>query len=209
MGINNPIILSTAYFPPIEYFARVLKSDSVRIETHENYRKQSYRNRCHIYSPNGLHPLVVPVERGSFHKVPIMDLRIDYSSPWQQLHLKSLQAAYRSSAFYEFYIDEIEEVISNNFKLLTDLNQAIIVKMLDLLEFEKKILFTDTYLKDYGDEIDFRDKIDPKCKTIMPGFNPGNYFQVFISKYEFIPNLSILDLIFNMGTESYNYLNNC
>jgi len=209
MGIKDPIILSTAYFPPIEYFARILKSDSIRIEAHENYRKQSYRNRCHIYSPNGLHPLVVPVERGSFHKVPIMDLRIDFSSPWQQLHLKSLRAAYSSSAFYEFYIDEIEEVISYNFKLLTDLNQAILTKMLEFLEFEKEILFTDTYIQDWGDNIDFRGKIDPKQKTRMPGFNPGSYFQVFISKYEFIPNLSILDLIFNMGPESYSYLYSC
>ena len=134
MGFNEQIILSTAYFPPIEYFARILKGASVRIETHENYRKQSYRNRCHIYGPNGLMSLVVPVERGSFHKVPIKDLRIDYSRPWQQLHIKSLKAAYSSSAFYEYFIDEIEELINLNSTLLTDLNRAVLAKILEFLE---------------------------------------------------------------------------
>ncbi len=102
MKTGADLILSTAYFPPVQYFTRILRSGRVKIEVNETYHKQTYRNRCIIYSANGPLSLTVPVEKGSFHKTPVKELRIDNNRKWQQSHLRALNNAYNSAAFFEF-----------------------------------------------------------------------------------------------------------
>ncbi|MEZ5019530.1 MAG: WbqC family protein [Bacteroidales bacterium] len=112
--MSEEVLLSTAYFPPVEYFSVVARSRQVLIEREENYLKQTYRNRCVIMGSNGPLPLVVPVLRGSFHKTAIKDLRIDNSRRWRDLHLRGIRSAYAAAPFFEFYFDIINDVISGN-----------------------------------------------------------------------------------------------
>lgn len=203
---NSRILLSTAYFPPIQYFTLFVGGRKVIIEGHENYTKQTYRNRCKIYSPNGIQVLSVPVERGSFHKVNISDLRIDYSRSWQKDHLRALKTAYNSSAFYEFYIDEVSAIILKGYKYLLEMNMEALKIIMSVLELENHVSKSDKFEETMADVNDFRSTIHPKKEDVE--FNAGlpEYFQVFAPETGFNPNLSILDLIFNMGPESYSYL---
>ncbi|MCX6255506.1 MAG: WbqC family protein [Bacteroidia bacterium] len=116
------ILVSTAYLPPVEYFSLILRADEIFIEREENYLKQTYRNRCKILSAHGPQILSVPVYLGSLHKIPIKDIRIDYSKRWQQVHLRAMTASYNSSPFFEFYFENIEKIISKNHEFLLDLN---------------------------------------------------------------------------------------
>lgn len=203
---SNDILLSTAYFPPIQYFAHLSEAENILIEVQENYIKQTYRNRCKIYSPNGMQILTVPVERGSFHKVKISSLRIDYSTQWQENHLRAFKTAYNSSAFYEFYIDEIMEIIMRKHRYLLDLNMEILDKFLPLLEIEKNITPTESYISNPSAYRDLRNTIHPKKSDRQFTERLPEYFQVFSVDSGFIPDLSILDLVFNTGPEAYSYL---
>lgn len=203
------ILFSTAYFPPLQYFVYFIEAGDIIIERYENYIKQTYRNRCKIYSPNGIQVLSVPVERGSFHKVNISLLKIDYSRPWQENHLRALKTAYNSSAFYEFYIDEIRDIIMSKHKFLFDLNMEILQNMLSILGLDNNIITTGSYKSIWEGNMDHRNTIHPKKDKRDFNNNIPEYFQVFSVKSGFIPNLSILDLIFNMGPESYSYLLSC
>lgn len=202
----DKLLLSTAYFPPISYFMLIANHRESYIETHENYIKQTYRNRCTIHAAAGALDLSVPVERGSFHKVPIMELAIDYSKEWRRLHLRALEASYNSSAFYEFYIDEIESLLAKKHKLLIDLNNDILSLICNMLGIEPDIKMTGLFIPEWPYSNDMRYNITPKGGEgrLISGERP--YFQVFSQENGFIPDLSILDLLFNMGPESYSYL---
>ena len=131
MTMNNKIfdkiILSTSYFPPIEYFFAIENSKEVFIESKEIYQKQSYRTRCEILSCNGPLILNIPVlrDKESGHKLPISEIKIDYSTNWLSQHKRALEAAYKSSPFYEYYIDDINNILDKNFEYLFDLNNAL------------------------------------------------------------------------------------
>jgi len=209
MNSHADLILSTAYFPPVQYFTRIIRSNKVQIEVNETYHKQTYRNRCIIYSASGPLALTVPVERGSFHKTPLKELLIDNSRNWQQSHLRALNTAYKSAAFYEFYIDELEKFFKRRFNKLLDLNNDILESLLDILGIDAKINLTEEFIKEYSNAEDHRYNIKPKNQTEFPDFNPPEYFQVFNSAHGFKRDLSILDLIFNMGPEAYDYLKSC
>lgn len=200
------LILSTAYFPPVSYFRHIARAEIVCIEYHETYPKQTYRNRCEIPSSNGILSLTVPVKEGSFHKRVISELEIDYSKEWVRNHLRALKAAYSSSAFYEFYIDDIATILNSGHQLLIDLNMKIVEKLFELTGLEKNICFTDSYIHSYPDDDDFRYFIHP-VNRLNRGFLEKNiYFQVFSDRHGFIRDMSILDLLFNMGPESWSLL---
>jgi len=133
------LILSTAYFPPAEYFNLIKSAGSVLIEQEENYIKQTYRNRCYILSAHGPQLLSVPVYLGSVHKTLIKDIRIDYSKRWQQVHLRAMTASYNSSPYFEFYFESIEKIISENHEFLIDLNMALTEKIMQILKIKKSI----------------------------------------------------------------------
>jgi hypothetical protein len=209
---NSPesVILSTAYFPPIEYFAHIVSADDVLIEKHENYSKQSYRNRCNILSANGLLPLIIPVKKKSTAKTIIKDIKPDYSYKWQRLHRISLESAYRSAPFYEYYMDDIMPFFESRYTYLIDLNAAILDKFLEILYIKKRWNYTENFINEpQPGHADKRDSVHPKRKTAEMDLIAREviYRQVFEDKTGFVPGLSVLDLVFNTGPDAAGLLN--
>jgi hypothetical protein len=196
------ILVSTAYLPPVSYFSIISKAEEVFVEREENYLKQTYRNRCYILSAHGPQLLSVPVYLGSLHKTPVKDIRIDYSKRWQQVHLRAMSASYNSSPYFEFYFENIEKAISKNHEFLLDLNMELTDSVLKILKMKKLVLYTTDFESVVDMDNDFRYRISPKGRSL---FAVKKYFQVFNGK-GFVPDLSIIDLIFNMGPESVDYL---
>jgi hypothetical protein len=197
------ILISTAYLPPAEYFSLISKVEEAFVEKEENYLKQTYRNRCYILSTQGAQLLSVPVYLGSIHKTPVKNIRIDYSKRWQQVHLRAIISAYNSSPYFKYYFESFESIISKNHEYLLDLNSELTDAILAILQIRIKISYTTDFLPVENAENDFRYKISPKGAS---DYTQKEYTQVFSSSSSFIKDLSILDLIFNMGPESMNYL---
>lgn len=201
--ITGKVLISTAYLPPIEYISVISGADEVLIEKEENYLKQSYRNRCYILSAHGPQILTVPVYLGSVHKTLIKDIRIDYSKRWQQVHLRAMKAAYNSSPFFEFYYDIFEKLIATDHEFLLDLNSALTESVLQILKLKHGISFTESFEPAQSKPHDYRYSISPKKGT---SYSSKRYLQVFNKRNGFVPNLSIIDLIFNTGPESVKYI---
>ncbi|MFW5830836.1 MAG: WbqC family protein [Prolixibacteraceae bacterium] len=205
--VDLPVLLSTAYFAPVNYYARILKHQPVYIEQFEHFNKQTYRNRCVILGPNGVLPLVVPVIKGRLKKILIKDLKIAYDEDWQRNHWRSLFSAYNSSPFFEFYQDEIIPLFETKFTFLLDLNSAIHQTVCSLLEMNNNFILTTGFEKVPPETLNFREKMSPKNKKETDAdFHPVSYTQVFDERFGFVPNLSILDLLFNEGPNSYSVL---
>lgn len=203
-------ILSSAYFPPIDFFVAMLNSPMVEIEQHENYIKQSYRNRTKILSSNGILSLSLPVVGGG-NGHPIKDIKIDYSSKWVGEHKRALLSAYMSSPFFEYYSDDIFSIIDKKPTFLFDLNLEIIEYIVEAINCGVKYRLTEQYLsaKELDSQtVDYRETIHPKKGSpIFAGdIKQKPYYQVFSQKYGFVSGLSVVDLLFNEGTESYKYL---
>ncbi|MCF8374103.1 MAG: WbqC family protein [Bacteroidales bacterium] len=203
------LLLNTAYFPPIQYFSKIARTEKVVLEAHENYLKQSYRNRCYIYGANGKLSLNIPIKKASGLKMPIRDVKIEYLTHWQKIHWKSIESAYQSSPFFEFYIDDLIPFFQNKHKFLFDFNLEIIQFLIEALELDSEITLSETYEKpgSFSGQ-DYRDIIHPKkdFNKFDPKFNPQEYTQVFSPKHGFIPNLSVLDLLLNTGPEAGMFL---
>ncbi len=208
MDNNKNILLSTAYFPPLQYFTRLVQFEKVYLEQFENFTKQTYRNRCEILGANGPVSLVVPVVKGRGKKIKIKDLLISYDTDWQRNHWRTIFSAYNSSPFFEFYKDDIYPFFEKRRKFLFDLNLAILETLCDLLEIEHNLVLTANFEEVPGKTLNFREAISPKKQKTLPDpqFQPQEYTQVFSEKFGFVPNLSILDLLFNEGPNSYNVL---
>jgi hypothetical protein len=180
------------------------------LEQHEHYVKQTYRNRCLIYSANGILPLTVPVAKTPGVKMPIRDVRIDYSEPWQRAHWRAIEAAYRSSAFFAYYADDFRPFYERKEKFLFDLNEQILRLTLDLAGLNVAITYTGkfeagdlTSVTSHDKCIDARYRITPKLLfSDDKKFKPHHYYQVFLSRNSFAANLSILDLLCNEGNNS-------
>jgi hypothetical protein len=205
---SSSVLLSIAYLAPVQYFTKFLLYEKVWLETHEHYSKQTYRNRCDIYSANGKLSLTIPVLKGNELKTLITDIKIDYNKKWQKLHLKGIESAYRSTPFFEFYIDELSGFYSKKYVFLFDFNMEILNTLLHLLDLNPEIKCTEKYGLKFEDHmIDMREVIHPKHSFLSDQcFQPAQYSQVFSEKHGFIANLSIIDLIFNMGPDSISVL---
>lgn len=199
-------LFSTAYWAPVSTYRLAAQCDIVEIEQHERYQKQSYRNRCTILSANGPLSLVVPVLRP--HDCGIRDIRIDYSKPWQKTHWRAIEAAYRSSPFFEEFGADVHEVYTTAFPFLFDLNIKVWEVSLALLGVSFPWILTERFMPPSGAQVgmganesvhtqDFRYAIHPKAKRKPEGLALEPYFQVFGYKFGFVPDLSVLDLIFN------------
>lgn len=192
------------YNPPQAYFRHLLQADGILLEAHENYTKQSYRNRCHILTAQGVQALSIPILKGnSQQKTRITEIEIDYSHNWQKIHWRTIQAAYGRAPYFEFYSDYLQAVYARQPKYLFDLNMDLLRLYLKLLKLNKPLALTEFYTSDAAaDVLDLRNKLHPKI-------NPDNlhvkaYTQVF-GKH-FVPDLSILDLLFTQGPASIMYL---
>jgi len=201
----NKVLLTTAYWGPVQYYAKVLRHDEVWIEQDEHYNKQSYRTRCRIYGANGPLTLSVPVKKPSL-KASIKEVTLDYDTSWRKMHWKSIESAYRSSAFFEFYEDELREFYEEKYTFLLDFNRRLHEWVCEQLGIDDT-LHPHTDFRDTNGFADFRNTVHPKVAWQRDSsFKPSEYFQVFGEKLGFIPNLSILDLLFNEGPNSLQVL---
>jgi hypothetical protein len=195
---RDNFLLSTAYLAPIEYYVVLANSERILLEQHEYYQKQSYRNRCRIATANGIMDLSIPVD--SAGKTLIRDLRISDHNNWQTHHWRSIETAYNSSPFFEYYADDFRPFFEKKWLFLWDFNLALFNKTLELLDIETKIELTEQYKPETSDNfLDLRAAIHPK-KEISLLLKP--YYQVFETKFGFMPNMSIIDLLFNMANEA-------
>ena len=190
-------LFSSAYWAPIFYFQLAAQSDLVQIEQHERYQKQSYRNRCLILSANGPLALTVPILRP--HDTFIKDARIDNSKPWRHTHWRAIEAAYRSSAYFQEFREDIYSIYKKEIPYLFDLNLQTWKLALKLLACSYPWALTSSFEPVSNRCGDYRDQIAPKKERRPEWPAYKNYFQVFAKKFGFVPDLSILDLIFNEG----------
>jgi hypothetical protein len=211
MAKYNGILLSTAYFAPVRYFSKLAVYTDVYIEQHENFIKQTYRNRTVILGANGPISLIVPVEKGREQKIRIKDLRISYDEEWQRNHWRTIFSAYNSSPFFEYYADDLEPFFLKKSKYLLDYNQHITETILEILEIPLSLILTDDFENLPENCLNFREKINPKAHKNAddPEFAAQPYTQVFSEKFGFIPDLSILDLLFNEGPSAHQVLLDC
>ncbi len=198
--MNTTAILPTAYLGPIQYYQKLMTYPNCIIEHQEHFVKQTYRNRCDIYSPNGLLTLSVPLVKRN-HRQTTKDIKISYDYNWQVLHWRSLESAYRRSPFFEYFEDDFRPFYEDKkFEFLFDLNEALQQEVLALLKLKANCAFTSAYIKTYADADDFRSTEPDK------NFIPKKYGQVFEPRHGFIPDLSIVDILFNQGSKALDYI---
>ena len=198
------VLLSTTYFGQVQWYQKLHRAEYVQIERWESFQKQTYRNRCLIATTQGIQALTVPIERKSVNY--IKDIRISDHGNWRHLHWNALQSAYGESPFFEYYQDDIRPFFEQRWDYLLDFNEAIRAKMCDLIDIQPKVRLTEEFTTTVNKYKDYRMAIRPKNPEADPDFDPKPYYQVYQQKHGFLPNLSILDLLFNMGPESIFYL---
>ena len=208
-------LLSTTYFGPIQWYQKLYRADTVLIERCESFQKQTYRNRCLIASTQGVQALTVPVvSEGSSL---INSVRISDHGNWRHLHWNALKSAYGESPFFEYYEDDLRPFFLPDWEFLFDFNEAIRKKMCELLDIHPNVHYTESFtspldisrtshLVPRTSHLDYRYAIQPKHPAPDADFTPRPYYQVYREKHGFLPNLSILDLLMNMGPESIFYL---
>lgn len=195
-------LLSALYLAPIAYYKALLTSEALLLEQYNHYEKKSYQNRCEILAANGQIALSVPVEKTKHPKTPFNEVKIAYHTDWQKQHLKAIISAYQNSPFCEYYIDDLRTFYEQKYEYLLEFNCALQDKILELLDEKIETSLTAAFYQD-NDVNDLRFAFHPKKKD-PEKYKP--YIQVFSEKLGFHPNLSILDLLFNLGPESEMYL---
>jgi len=196
----SSVLLPSCYLPPVQYISKLLLYPKAVIELYEHYPKQTYRNRCNIYGANGKLTLSVPLQHKS-ERTTTKDTRICYETDWRKLHWRSIESAYRSSPYFEFYEDDFAGFYSGKqFDFLTDLNEALLNKLVELMKIKTEITYTGSYEKTPEGIDDMRKLITPKDDFQRDkNFHINPYYQVFGNKAGFLPNLSVIDLLFNEG----------
>ena len=202
--IENGAVLPMFYLPPVSYFTKLNQfKPNIIIEREEHFPKQTYRNRASINSPDGALSLTVPIIKGSKNHTKYKDVQISYDFKWQRLHWLSLQNCYRRSAYFEYYEDDFVPFYEQHFTYLFDYNQQLLELLLRLTKIKLPLQFTDTFEAEYHALTDLRNAISAKT---IPDEEQKTYFQVFEERQGFLKNLSIVDLLFNQGPQSINYL---
>ena len=198
------ILLSSAYLPPVQYFAHLQSAEQVWIEQYDHYQKQTYRNRCVIAAPDGPLSLTVPIEKPNTQKAFMRDIRISDHGNWRHLHWNAIESAYNHTPFFEYYKDDFRPFYEKKFDFLVDYNEQLCQLVCQLIDTDTSFQRTESYVAEPSNTIiDLRDAIHPK-KELMndASFGVIPYYQVFQERLGFLPNLSIIDLLFNMGPEA-------
>lgn len=191
------MILVPAYFAPISYFKHIINQNEVLFSTNTKYQKQTYRNRCIICGSNGLQKLIIPITHSRDRKND-KDVMIYNKIPWQKNHWKSIETAYKSSPFYEYYCEDLKDFFTEKYKYLFDLNIAIMIQIFNLLDHSMNINETNCEIN----LIKINQILDPK-KDLL---ETKQYNQVFQNKIGFQSDLSIIDVLFNLGPETLDYI---
>ena len=194
-------IFPTAYLPSIEYVSLFLKTEDASIELFETYQKQSCRTRTNVMTANGVQTLTIPVIKTNGNHTLTKDIEISYKESWQQIHLRCLESAYRKSAYFDYYFPYFEKIYRQKFKTLVELNDFCLKTILKIMKVKKDYSFT-TDFERIADENDYRISLSKGTNKIE--MKP--YYQVFADRHGFIPNLSIVDLLFNEGPNSIHNL---
>ena len=204
--MNSTAYISTAYLGPVQLYTKLYAYDRIFLETQENYLKQTYRNRCVIAAANGPQSLTVPIVKPDAPKCLTRDIRISDHGNWRHLHWNALVSAYRMSPFFEYYEEDFAPFYEKKYDFLMDFNESLREVICNLIGLEPEISQTTEYLPEVP--ADYREIIRPKHEAHDETFSPAPYYQVFKERFGFQPNLSIVDLLFNMGPESILVLKN-
>jgi len=188
-------LFSIAYLPPVSYLQKCM-SNAIVLESREHFVKQTYRNRCNIAGPNGKQVLVIPVVHENLATIPIKDVKISYESHWNKIHWKSITSAYRNAPYFEYYEDDFKELFMNPGEMLFDFNLQLLKMLFSFFKISPEISFTNEFEKSVTHE-DLRNQIHPKKNTT----DTPNYHQVFEDRNGFIPDLSVIDYLFNAGNK--------
>jgi len=207
MDFNQPLLCEMQYWGSISWHYMLSQSDDITFDLHEHYRKGSYRNRCHVMGPNGMLILSVPLIKGKFQHSAFGKVKISYAENWRKDHWMSLVSSYRRSAYFEYYEDDIAPLYKEELEYLWQLNEATLKIVSKLLKKDLAYSYSDRYVD--GDQfvgLDARSMVHPNtAKHKLPLVCP-DYPQVFMDRMSFLPDLSILDLLFNLGPRAAAYL---
>jgi hypothetical protein len=202
-------ILSSAYLGSVGYYSVLTNFEIVLIEQYDSYHKQTCRNRSRILAANGPLDLIIPVAKNSGTKTLMKDIKIDYATRWQNIHWRSLFSAYNSSPFFEFYSEYFISFYQKRWEFLFDFNLELMQMVLELLQIQNNLVLSGQFQKEYESTADFRDMFSPQ-KTLDKRedyqFDFQRYSQTFAEKFDFVPDLSIVDLLFNCGPDSETIL---
>ncbi|MBC8397278.1 WbqC family protein [Flavobacteriaceae bacterium] len=199
------ILIHPNYFPNIHQFTQIIKANNILFEVSDNYQKQTFRNRTYVYGANGKLGLFIPVIHSHKNRELFKDVKISYESNWMDLHLKSLQSAYRSSPYFEYFEDDFIKLYSKKEKFLADFNIKCIKLISNLLDLNLDFKISNEYVEKTNDIIDLRDLSNARKEKKI---ETPKYIQVFESKHGYINNLSIIDLIFSEGPNSVSLITN-
>ena len=208
---ENLILLPMAYLGPVQYFSKFLLKGKIVIEQYDTYAKQTYRNRCLIFGANGTVILTIPVKKKEGQKTLVKDIKIDYDTDWRRLHWRGITSAYNSSPFFEFYRDIFEPFYVKKYNFLVDYCFTLTTEILKQINIKVEPVLSHEYIFTGNKSTipDFRELIHPKTDPKKDdSFHSIVYQQVFSGKWGYIPNLSILDLLFNVGPETLTILKN-
>ncbi len=198
------VLIESQYTGSCSYWGILLQSEKIILDRHEHFVKRSYRNRAHILGANGLLRLSIPLVHGKHQHAAMKDVRISYNEDWQKLHWQSLTSCYRRSPFFEFYEDAFRRFYEHEFEFLTDYNFQLLQTVNRLLKTEMDITFSDKYVtSEQFDGTDFRNYVLPSKPATI---HFPEYPQVFSDRFEFQKDLSVLDVLFNLGSRSKEYL---
>ena len=191
------------YFAPISQYSEIINTDEVIFEVHDNFQKQSYRNRCYIFNTNGKQLLNIPVKHpNSSSRKQTKDALVENATHWQDQHFKSLKTAYRNSPFFEFYVDDLAHIFEKKYTYLQDINIDTFLFVSEALQISSNFKKTSSYTE-VLESNDFRNlaAIKTQPKNLVE-----SYIQMFDDKHGFLPNLSILDLLFMEGPNALSFL---
>ncbi|MBQ8673855.1 MAG: WbqC family protein [Bacteroides sp.] len=199
------LLLSSAYLAPVQWYSKLLSDGPILVEQHEHYTKQTYRNRCTIAAPDGPLALSIPTVKPYSPKCPMRDIRISDHGNWRHQHWNAIESAYNQTPFFAYYKDDFRPFYEKQYEFLLDYNEELCCLICSLIDLQPDLRRTDSYLPATSADpaiTDLREAIHPKHTQDDPQFIPRPYYQVFADRLGFLPNLSIIDLLFNMGPES-------